>query len=80
MLLSNTKTIVLNAVIRSKLIYGLDTMSVNHTVKKKLDAFYLKGLRTILKIPTIKEETFRHFTNEYVYKTANEKTKFRKGK
>ena len=41
------------AVIRSKLLYGLKTIHLTKLMIKKLDAFYLRGLRKILDIPTI---------------------------
>jgi len=61
---------VYNAVIRSKLMYGLESIMLNQTVLKELDAFQLKGLRKILKITT----TFvnRMHTNEYVFSRARQ--------
>lgn len=41
-----------NAFIESKMMYGLDTMVFKQSVKKSLDAFHLKGMRTIMKFPT----------------------------
>ena len=43
---------VFNAVIRSKLMYGLESAIMNQSVLNKLDAFQLKGLRKILKLKT----------------------------
>ena len=41
---------VYNAVIISKLIYGLETMYLNESQLKRLDAFHIRGLRHILGI------------------------------
>jgi len=64
------KIIVYDAVIRSKLLYGLETVHLTKSLCKKIDAFHLRGLRKILNIPT----TFidRSNTNQYVINKANE--------
>ena len=64
------KLIVFDAVIRTKLLYGLESAQLNESAKKKLDTFQLKGLRNILKLKT----TFidRSNTNEEVFRRANE--------
>ena len=49
---SQTKIIVYDAVIRSKLLYGLEAAQINPQYLKTLDAFQLKGLRKILKLKT----------------------------
>ena len=56
---------VYDAVVRSKLMYGLESVQLNDSLKKKLDVFQLKGLRKILGLNT----TFitRANTNELVY-------------
>ena len=41
-----------DAIIRSKLLYGLESTAMSDTVKRKLDTFQLKGLRKILNIKT----------------------------
>ena len=41
-----------NAVIISQLVYGLETMYLNDSLFKRLDAFQLRGLRQIMKIET----------------------------
>ena len=58
-----------DAVVRSKLVYGLDVTRLPYHVLQKLDAFQLKGLRKILKMDT----TFvkRSNTNQRVFKWAN---------
>ena len=59
---------VLNAVIVSKLIYGLETIEPTEGVANTLDAFHLKGLRKILEMKTTYID--RENTNEKVYKNA----------
>jgi hypothetical protein len=58
-----------DAIIRSKLMYGLESVVFNESLFRKLDTFQLKGLRKILKLPT----TFvnREATNSFVYTEAN---------
>ena len=65
------KIIVLDAVVRSKLLYGLDSAHLKEPELKRLEIFQLKALRKILKFKT----TFidRENTNEKIIKTANEK-------
>ena len=46
------KKIVYDAVIRSKLLYGLESASLNETIKRSLDTFQMKGVRKILKRKT----------------------------
>ena len=46
------KLLVYDAIIRSKLLYGLESTAMNSTVKHSLDIFQLKGLRKILNIKT----------------------------
>ena len=64
------KLIVYDAVIRSKLVYGLDCVHILKHVMSKLNTFQLKGLRKILGMKT----TFvaRRNANELVYQEANE--------
>ena len=64
------KLTVYNAIITSKVLYGLETLEPTQATAKLLNTFQLKGLRKILKLHT----TFvqRHNTNEYVYRRANE--------
>ena len=64
------KLLVFNAVICSKLLYGLETLEPTETAGRLLDTFQLKGLRKILKLNT----TFiqRRNSNEYVFRRANE--------
>ena len=64
------KMLVYNAVIISKLLYGLESLEPTDATGSLLNTFQLKGLRKILKLHT----TFvqRQNTNEYVYRRANE--------
>ena len=43
---------VFDAILRSKLLYGLESTAMNETVKHTLDIFQLKGLRKILGLKT----------------------------
>ena len=59
---------VYSAVIRSKLMYGLETAMMNKSVLSRLDAFQMKGLRKIMKM----QHTYynRAHTNQYVLDCA----------
>jgi len=46
------KLITYDAIIRAKLLYGLESTAMNETVKHKLDIFQMKGLRKILNVHT----------------------------
>eukprot|EP00973_Karenia_brevis_P087333 12108250-Karenia_brevis.AAC.1 len=43
---------VYNAIVRSKLMYGLEGVEFNDSTKNKLDIFHRRGLRQIFDIPT----------------------------
>ena len=60
---------VYDAIVRAKLMYGLESVVFNETHVRKLDTFHLKGLRKIFKLPTsyINWEV----TNAFVYAEAN---------
>ena len=62
------KLIIYHAIIKTKLFYGLETLILNKSQQNLLDAFYLRGLRQIMKMPT----TFidHHYTNQRVYANA----------
>ena len=64
------KLLVYNAIVRSKLMYGLESAQLNDSIKKKLDAFQLKGLRKILGMTTTYIN--RANTNDEVFKRAEE--------
>ena len=57
------------AIIRAKLMYGLDTVAVNTRVKHMLDAFQLKCLRNRFKAPTTYID--RQFSNDHVRMQIN---------
>ena len=61
---------VYDAMIRNKLLYGLETVHLTQTQQKKVNAFQLRGIRKILGLST----TFvnRSNRNEYVLQRANE--------
>ena len=62
---------VADAVLRSKLLYGIESSQLTPAAVRRLETFQLKVIRKILKMNT----TFidRANTNEVVYKTANRK-------
>ena len=62
------KIIVYDAIIRSKLLYGLESCTMNETIKHSLDIFQLKGLRKILGITTTFVDR-RNDTNQ-IYRLA----------
>ena len=64
------KVLVFDAVIRSKLLYGLETAMLTDSAQRKLNVFQLKGLRKILRMKTTFVE--RANTNERVLMKANE--------
>ena len=59
---------VFNSIIRTKLIYGLESAQLNDSLKKYIDTFHLKGLRKILGL----KHTYidRLNTNEKIYREA----------
>ena len=63
------KLVVLDAVVRSKLVYGLEVTHLPKFLTQKLDVFQLKGLRKILKLQT----TFvdRSNSNKKVFEMCN---------
>ena len=61
---------VFNAILRSKLMYGLESAQLTESSRQRLGTFQLKGLRQILKITTTYVD--RQHSNTYVYTRANE--------
>ena len=61
---------VFDAVVRSKLVYGLESTMITSALMKKLETLQLKGIRKILGLTT----TFvnRANTNEVVFQQAND--------
>ena len=64
------KLLVYNAVITSKVLYGLETLEPTESASRLLNTFQLRGLRKILRLHTTYIQ--RQNTNEYVYRRANE--------
>ena len=62
--------LIFDAVIRSKLLYGLETVHLTGAMLKKIDAFHMRCLRRILKIPS----TFidRRYSNRVVLQRCTE--------
>ena len=61
---------VLNAILRSKLMYGLESAQLTEGSRQRLDTFQLKGLRHTLGITTTYVD--RQHSNTYVYTRASE--------
>ena len=72
----NFKVRVFDAVIRSKLMYGLESAHLLTHDLDRLDTFHRRGLRKILNIPTTYAQMIqgidRTNNNELVYQKANE--------
>ena len=79
------KILVYDAVIRSKLLYGLESAELRPSDLNKMDTFQLKGLRQILKLKTTysvkdtpqgpKPVIIRENTNKRVFTIANKLNK-----
>lgn len=69
-LTSAFKISVLDAVIRAKLLYGMESAQLTPSHQRRIEVFQLKGLRKILKLKTTFVE--RSNTNEEVFRQANE--------
>ena len=65
------KLCVFDAVVRSKLVYGLEASHIPKFLMQKLNAFQLKGLRKILKLDTTYID--RSNTKTRVFSLANER-------
>ena len=63
---------VYDAIIRSKLLYGLECIQLANVEQDKLNAFQMKGIRRILKIPPT--EIDRQWTNKKVWDKATEES------
>ena len=72
------KLTIYDALIRSKLVYGMESLYFTQDVKSKVDAFQLKGLRRILNLPPTHID--RANTNTKIFELANvELNRGRKG-
>ena len=72
------KSIAIDAVLRSRLLYGLETAQLNEPQTKRLDIFQLKALRKVLNLKTT--FTNRGNTNKHVFEQANERIRQEGGK
>ncbi len=70
---TRTKIIALDAIIRAKLLYGLESAQLIPSVLKRLETFQLKVLRKILRLQTTYMD--RANTNKKVYRLANDQMK-----
>ena len=61
---------VQEAVVNTKLMYGLESLQLPMTAYKKMDVFQLKGLRKLLQMETTYVN--RANTNEEVFRRVNE--------
>jgi len=68
---TKTKIQVLNEVIRSKVLYGLESAAMNPGTIRRLNAFQMRGIRKIMKMPNTYLEQHRGFTNKFVTDSAN---------
>ena len=64
--------IIYDAIIRTKLIYGLESTALNQITIRKINAFHMKGLRKICNVPSTYLTENRKYTNEYVLEKINE--------
>ena len=67
-----------NAVLRAKMMYGLETIVMNTRVLNMLDTFQLKCLRKILQIPTTYID--RQYSNAVIRQQVNDRLKAAKKK
>ena len=72
-----TKIHVAEAVLRAKLLYGLESAQLNPAVVRRLESFQLKVLRKILKMNTTYID--RANSNQQVFTRANEQLKAEQG-
>ena len=64
------KITAFDAVIRAKLLYGLESAQLNPSQQRRIEVFQLKGFRKILKMKTTYVE--RNNSNAEVFRRANE--------
>ena len=65
------KIITLDAVIKAKLLYGLESAKLGETELKRLDLFHLKAMRKILGLKTTYID--RNNSNAFIYREVNKK-------
>ena len=61
---------VYDAIVKSKLLYGLECIQLTHVEQNRLDAYQMKGIRRILNIPPTCVD--RTWTNKMVMERATE--------
>ena len=66
-----------DAVVSSKLLYGLESASLTEAEYERLDSFQMKTLRKIL---GIKHSYHSHISNEVVMQRANQRIRLDEGK
>ena len=66
-----------DAVISSKLLYGLESASLTNAEYDRLDSFQIKALRKIL---GIKHSYHSHISNEVVMQKANQRIRLKEGR
>ena len=71
------KLSVHDAVISSKLLYGLDSASLTNAEYERLDSFQMKALRKML---GIKHSYHSHISDEMVMQKANQRIRSKEGK
>ena len=72
------KLMALDAVLRSQLLYGLESAELGTALLNKLDVFQLKGLRKILRLDTTYVN--RANTNRHVFEMGNSKIRTQGGR
>ena len=68
---------VRDAVISSKLLYGLESASLAHAEYERLDSYQIKALRGML---GIKHSCHSHMNNEVVMQRANQRIRLKERK
>ena len=65
-----------DAIITSKILYGLESASLTNAEYERLDAFQIKALR---KMPGIKHSYRSHVSNKVVMETSNLRIRLKRG-
>ena len=66
---------VYDSMIMSKLIYGLNSLSLPHADKERIDALHFKELRQLLNLP---HAYISRITNQLVLALANQRARLKK--
>ena len=71
------KLIIYDAIVRTKLMYGLESAHLTETLKEQIDVLQRKGLRQIMKMPTTYGQMQKHMpksnTNDNIIELVNAK-------